>query len=95
MFTFQNGVTFFFIHKDVNNDNDKELFFGPLTGNEVFVEFDDSWTMANIMVAIGSFPSITQAKKNGVVSEIDVGFSTFTKGKGKKFKDVTILNKWN
>jgi hypothetical protein len=49
-----------FINPD-NPESDKELFFGS---DEKF----ESWpgdTIAHIAVAMGSFPSLSQARKNG------------------------------
>ena len=78
-----------FIHVDCP-ESDKDLFFGPLDKDEKFVVFDDSWTMANIVTAIGGFPSVSQARKNGWFKPIPPGLSEFKVGKRKGW----ILNKF-
>lgn len=85
------GQTFLFIHPDLP-DTDKELFFGPLDGTEQWIEIEPTWTMAHIMVQAGVFPSLTQARKNGAEGEIPAGFTDIVRGKGKKRKEITILN---
>jgi hypothetical protein len=85
------GRDFFFIHQSLP-DTDKELFCGPLTGQEAFITFDDTWTMANIFVAVGVFPSVTQARKNNAGGPIEKGFSHLERSKRQKI--VTILNKF-
>lgn len=84
---------FHFIHKDLP-DSDRELFFGPTTGEESFVEFDDSWSLANVMVEIGLFPSLSQARKNGQAGEIPEGFTEVRRGKNKNRKFIFILNRF-
>lgn len=64
-------------------ESDKELFFGPLD-NEMFVEIQDNWTMANIVVALGIFPSMSQARSNGWNKPIPKGFSDIRIGKNKR-----------
>lgn len=82
---------FNFIHKD--RTDDKDLFFGPLSGNENFIEIDETWSMAKILVHAGIFPSISQARKNGAsVEPLEQGFQMFTRGKNAKRKEFFILN---
>ena len=78
-----------FITKNVT-DEDKELFFGPLDGEE-FVEIEEHWLMANILHAAGIFPSVTQARKNGEDKPIPSGFTILRRGKRKNRKDIFIL----
>ena len=78
-----------FITKNVT-DEDKELFFGPLDGEE-FVEIEEHWNMANILHATGIFPSVTQARKNGEDKPIPSGFTILRRGKKKNRKDIFIL----
>lgn len=85
--------SFFFIHKDMKK-KDKELFFGPLDGSEEFEVFDDTWIMAHVLVHVGLFPSLSQARKNGGDGPIKEGFSDFTRGKNQRRKEITILNKF-
>ena len=82
-------MDFNFIH-EANPESDRELFFGPLSGEE-FIVFDDSWTMADILVTAGIFPSKGQARKNTPDLTIPKGFSDFTRTK-RKIR-ITILNK--
>jgi len=51
-------------------ERDKELFFGPLLDTDEFIEIQEGWTMANILVATGIFESLTRARKNGFGGEI-------------------------
>lgn len=96
---FQDGVCKWFIHKDRPSE-DRELFFGPLTGEEVFVEIDDTTNIFHILAMTGAFPSANMARKNWKNVARKIGFdetdttipedfSTFIVGK-KKF-DVGIL----
>lgn len=72
-----------FIHKDMTK-RDREVFFD----DEPVEKFDDSWTMADITVATGMFPSKNQARKNGFNTPIPPGFS-----ERKKKHPFWILNK--
>lgn len=65
-----------------SRESDKELFFGPLD-DETFINIEENWTMANIVVAIGIFPSITQARNNGYNKPIPDGFNHLKIGKHK------------
>jgi hypothetical protein len=96
---FKDGVCKWFVHKD-RPVEDKELFFGPLTGEEVFTEIDDTTNIFHILAMVGAFPSANMARKNWnnvakkIGMDVDVmtvpeGFTTFVVGK-KKF-DVVIL----
>jgi hypothetical protein len=82
-----------FIHKD-QPGTDKELFFGPLTDEDEFIEFGEPNTMANLLVMAGKFPSLSQARKNGWDIDIKPGFEHLTVGKGKNRMDLFILNKF-
>lgn len=86
------GTTFFFISEDVGN-TDKDLFFGPLDGTEQWIIVQHGWTMANIAVEAGIFPSLSQARKNGMGDSIPLGWSTLAKGKAKNRKEIFILHK--
>ena len=65
-----------------SRESDKELFFGPLKDEE-FIEIGENWTMANVVVAIEIFPSITQARNNGYNKPIPEGFTQMSIGKKK------------
>ena len=80
---------FNFIHKDLS-DTDRELFFGPLTEQDEFILIDSTWTLAHIAHAIGMFPSVNQARKNGFNKPLDSGFSQHVLSKQKRL--VSILN---
>lgn len=67
-------------------DRDIKLFFD----DEKCIRIKDEWNMANIVVEIGIFKSINQAKKNNWGFKIPVGFNHFEIGKNKK--QVWILN---
>lgn len=82
---------FNFIHPDLP-ESDRELFFGPLNGDEEFIEIENNWIMAHIMHLIGVFPSVGQARKNGWNKPIDSGF--WMKEVTKRKILVTILNKF-
>ena len=89
----KNPNAFMFVHESVTEE-DKELFLGPLNDNDEFIVFDDTWTMAHILVHVGVFPSLTQARKNNGDGPIQEGFFKFSRGKGMRRKDITILNKF-
>ena len=87
-----------FVH--TNRLSDVDTFFGPLTGEEQFIEIDDKTNIFNILAKAGAFPSASAARKNwknvakstGLdesTTTIPEGFSMFVVGK-KKF-DVVIL----
>lgn len=78
-----------FISKNISEE-DKELFFGPLEGEE-FTVIEWNWTMANILHAAGIFPSVTQARKNGEDDPIPQGFTILKRGKKKNRKEIFIL----
>ena len=87
------GKSFNFISKAVDEDQKaKDLFFGPLTGEDEFIVIEDHWTMAHILHAAGIFPSISQAKKQGGNQEIPRGFSMVTRGKKMRRKNIFVLN---
>lgn len=73
-----------FFTDDPNHPNfwEKDLVVHP---------FSNETTMAHIMVIIGMFPSVTQAKKNGRDGPIPWGFSMHKIG--KKRISVAILNR--
>lgn len=71
-------------------ERDKELFFGPLTEDDKFSEIADDWTMANLVVLAGIFPSLSQARKNNFNKEIPKGFTDIFVGKLRT--RITILN---
>ena len=87
------GNSINFIHTDLPH-SDRNLFFGPLDGSEVFVEIDDSWRLEHIFVHLGIFKSLTQARKNASDGEISKGFSHIVRGKNQKKINIFILNKW-
>ncbi len=74
-------------------EEDKELFFGPLNGEEEFIVMGEDWTLAHILHAAGVFPSLTQARKNIISTEnwIPEGFTILTRGKKAKRKEIFIL----
>lgn len=56
---------------------------GPIPFPKTFTlsHFGEGATLANVVVEIGLFPSITQARKNGFVDPLTVGDFAFTKKK--------------
>jgi hypothetical protein len=72
-------------------EEDKELFFGPLTGEEEFTVIGDNWKMSHLLHAAGIFPSVSIARKNGENKPIPNGFTHLTRGKKKNRKDIFIL----
>jgi len=93
----KDGVCKWFVHRD---RKDIDPFFGPLTGEETFIEIDDHANIFTVLAKTGAFPSASAARKNWEnVSKkigwdendtsIPDGFTMFTVGK-KKF-DVVIL----
>lgn len=85
------GHDIHFISKNVNEEN-KDLFFGPLDGDEVFIDIEDHWSMANILKESGIFKSVSQARKNGEHKPIPKGFSYITRGKKARKRQIYILN---
>jgi len=83
------GKWMFFVTPEVTED-DKEAFFGPLDGTEVFTVIEDHWIMAHIMHAVGIFTSVGQARKNGHNKPIPKGWTD--KIVGKKKYEISIFN---
>lgn len=81
---------FNFIHKDLP-ESDRELFFGPLGGEE-FIEFDDDWQMDDVWVRARFFASKSQARKNNHGGPIPAGFNDYIKK--RRGIRVTILNRY-
>ena len=73
-------------------ESDRELFFGPLADHgDVFILAPEEATWAHILAALGCFPSIGQARKNGWNKAVEDGFTpTFKVGK-KARKFITAL----
>jgi hypothetical protein len=80
-----------FINENVTGE-DREMFFGPLDGTEVFHALNERWTMANVMVIAGIFPSLSQARKQGEDKPIPEGWTHITRGKKARKKKIWILN---
>lgn len=78
-----------FIHQDLP-ETDKELFFGPLDQSDVFRTFSDQDDLAKLLVEVGKFPSLGQARKNGWAKPIEPGFSKIKVGKTL----IWVLNKF-
>jgi len=73
-------------------DADKELVFGPLQGNEVFLLVEPNTSWSHILAGLGCFPSVSQARKNGWNKTISEGFTpTFKVGKANR-KFFTVWN---
>lgn len=69
-----------FIHAEMP-DSDKDLFFGPIEDDDQFVVFAGEMTMADLVVELGAFPSVKQARKNGWEKPIPAGFTAHKIGK--------------
>jgi hypothetical protein len=69
-------------------EQDKELFFGPLKENDKFQVMSNETIWADILVPLGIFSSRGQARKNGWF-EIPNGFTNIKVGKKKHL--ITIL----
>ena len=69
-----------FIHCELP-ETDKDLFFGPIKDGETFTTFGGDMTMADLVVELGVFPSVKQARKNGWDHPIPAGFSAHKIGK--------------
>lgn len=70
-------------------ESDKELFFGPLTGQEIWVVPNHD-SMPQLLKELELFSSNSQARKAGWDGSVAHGFSDLTIG--KKRTRVTILN---
>lgn len=70
-------------------EEDKELFFGPLSTEE-FIIITEPMKMAHLLYKLNLFTSVGQAKKAGWDKEIPAGYSEFVIGKLKK--ELFILN---
>lgn len=79
-----------FIRSNIS-EIDKELFFGPIKDDDVFMVMDDKWIMAHVLWMAGIFPSISQARKNGWDKPIPKGFTILTVGKKAKKRDLFIF----
>ena len=78
-----------FISPEVTEE-DKDLFFGPLDGEE-FTEIQDFWIMAHIMHESRVFRSVSDARRNGWNKPIPDGFSFFETGKRANRRKIFIL----
>lgn len=71
-----------------------ESLFGPVNGNDVFLQVPRDLNWAQLLFALGVFPSKSQALKNwvGQGRELDIrqGFETFHFGKARKI----TVNMW-
>jgi len=65
-----------------SNEKDRDLFFGPLDGEE-FINIEKKDIMAHLMVKAGIFNSVSDARKNGWNKLIPDGFSDLRIGKKK------------
>jgi len=61
-----------------------EEYFGPFEKSDIFIFFEDPYTLANCVVEMGIFKSLTQARKNGWGGEIPRGYREWKIGK-KRF----------
>lgn len=71
-------------------ERDKELFFGPLEPDDIFIENPQVKTMAQLLAMLGIFESTKEAERNGWRKPVPLGFSDHTRI-CKKHR-VTILN---
>ena len=80
-----------FVHIDTT-DEDIEALFGPFDAQEkeMIFPFSGNFNMEDIAVALGKFPSKTQARKNGWGGEIPQGFKEHKIGKTKFWTFVPI-----
>lgn len=62
-------------------ESDRELFFGPLDGQEQFIGFGDNDNLATLLVKVDKFPSLSQAHKNGFDKPLAPGFAKIKVGK--------------
>lgn len=77
----------------VFTEAEKDLFFGPIEGCEVWLHFDSEVDWAKILAEAGVFASRTQAIKNGIKGKPKDGFTfPFKIGKAN-WRIITIL-KW-
>lgn len=65
-----------------SNENDKDLFFGPLDEEE-FINIEEKDIMAHLMVKAGIFNSVSDARRNGWDKLIPKGFTDLRVGKKK------------
>jgi len=79
------GLQEFNILIGVTEEGDKELFFGPLSPEDEFIELPADVRWPQLLVKIGMFPSLGQAKKNGWDKDIEPGFSEHKVGKRRIF----------
>ena len=71
-------------------ENDKELFFGPLSENDAFLQKEQDTTLQKLFKELGIVKNNKQAKDMGVYGAIPEGFHDLTK-LGKHNQRVTIL----
>lgn len=82
------------VHKDFSL-KDRDLFFGPIEQTDKTIEFeDDGANMTHLLVKVGKFPSLSQARKNGWDKPIPEGFMEHRIGKGKNMVIIWTLNKF-
>ena len=92
-----NGNEFMFVHESHRDSEDVELFLGPFADGEreTIVWFTHAdWS--DIAVAVGIFPSKSQARKNGWGEPLEKGLSDRQQKKGKFVKrDIWVLNEFD
>lgn len=85
-------------HIDVNvlvgdlPNSDRDLFFGPLDGSEIWIELPIEAKWPDVMAAAEVFPSKSQARKNGWDKELELEFSAVIIGKLKH--NITVLKQF-
>ncbi len=65
-----------------SDEKDRDLFFGPLDGEE-FINIEEKDIMAHLMAKAGIFNSVSDARRNGWDKPIPSGFSDLRVGKKK------------
>jgi hypothetical protein len=70
-------------------EGDKELFFGPISEKDIFIEFPVSLRYPVLLRDLGIFQSSSQASNSGWNKEIPEGFTDMRIGKLRR--RLTIL----
>ena len=68
---------FNFLVGDHVSDQDRDLFFGPLGPDDVFMVMPDRITFPEILKIAGIFPSTSAARKNGWGTQQEATFKNF------------------
>ncbi len=82
-------AVFCFVGPKYDEPHDRKLFEAA---DKLLPLLEEDRSMAHLLVRIGKFPSVKEAKRNGWAVDIPIGWAYYKIGNGKKRVDVYIWN---